>query len=279
MNFLDSRAKYHHRRGRRHRLGRRARMFAQQGVAVALFDRDGEGAEHVASVVCGAEGRQRTGRRWRCATSTPSPWQWSAPSASSMASISWSACCAARPARLRRPGPSTTTGTRGRPESHRSLQRHQVRGNVALRRRGGGAIANVGRARGLRMSMNNGVKVRPPRGRAGPDLPRRLHELGRDNIRECGAAGAGTTPQMKAADQRRAPERAPRKNCPWSLGAARGSGGADPVLLLRHEQRLHGNLRDHRQRAACGRHRAARRVRSHARPHLISYRSLACHKS
>jgi NAD(P)-dependent dehydrogenase (short-subunit alcohol dehydrogenase family) len=174
-----------------------ARLFVQQGVAVALYDRDVDGAERLAAelrangakAIAGemdvrqydafAAGVDRTehelggldivvsvaggGTRQTLATLTPEDWH---------AIID-----------LNLTGPFNAVKA----------------GAPALRRRGGGAIVTVGSLAGLRMSMNNGVSYTAAKAGVLGLTRHAAFELGRDNIRvNAVLPGPVLTPQMKA---------------------------------------------------------------------------------
>ena len=85
-------------------------------------------------------------------------------------------------------------------------------GAPALRRRGGGAIVTVGSLAGIRMSMNNGMSYTAAKSGVLGLTRHAAYELGRDNIRvNAVLPGPVLTPQMKAKISAETLERVPRE--------------------------------------------------------------------
>ncbi|MBS0428014.1 MAG: SDR family oxidoreductase [Proteobacteria bacterium] len=187
-----------------------ARMFAQQGVAVALFDRDGEGAEHVASGLRG-EGASALG------------------GAMDVRDFDAFALAVERTERefdgidfvvsVAGGGTRQTLSTLSIDDWHAVVDLNLTgpfnaikSAAPALRRRGGGAIVTVGSLAGLRMSMNNGVSYTAAKAGVLGLTRHAAYELGRDNIRvNAVLPGPVLTPQMKAKISAETLERVPRE--------------------------------------------------------------------
>lgn len=187
-----------------------AELFARAGVHVALFDRDGDGAQQVAervgqggvrAIAGGFDVRdydgyaaavERTerelggidfivnvaggGSRQTLATMTPQDWH--------------------DIVDLNLTGPF-----------------HSIKaGAPALRRRGGGAIVTVASLAALRMSMNNGMSYTASKAGVLGLTRHAAFELGRDNIRvNAVLPGPVLTPQMKAKISAETLARVPRE--------------------------------------------------------------------
>lgn len=109
---------------------------------------------------------------------------------------------------------------------------HSIRaGAPALKRRGGGAIVTVGSLAGLRMSMNNGVSYTAAKAGVLGLTRHAAFELGRDHIRvNAVLPGPVLTPQMQAKLPRETLERVPRE---LPLGRwVRAEEVAAPILFF-----------------------------------------------
>ncbi len=187
-----------------------ARLFAQQGVAVALFDRDGDGAERVA-----AELRQGGARAIAGAMDVRDLDAFAAAverTEHELGGLDYVVSVAGG-------GTRQTLATLSLEDWHAVIDLNLTGpfnaikvGAPALRRRGGGAIVTVGSLAGLRMSMNNGVSYTAAKAGVLGLTRHAAFELGRDNIRvNAVLPGPVLTPQMKAKISVETLERVPRE--------------------------------------------------------------------
>ncbi len=174
-----------------------AALLAKAGARVALFDRDGDGAERVAQSLRAAGGQAiaggfdvRDATAWTAAVAQVEQafggldliinvaGGGSRQTLASMTLEDWHAIVD-----LNLTGPFN------------SIQA----GAPALRRRGGGAIVTVASLASIRMSMNNGVSYTASKSGVLGLVRHAAFELGRDNIRvNAVLPGPVLTPQMKA---------------------------------------------------------------------------------
>lgn len=187
-----------------------ARLFAQQGVGVAVFDRDGEGAEQV------AQGLRRDGAR-------------ALAGAMDVRDLDAFTAAVERTERefggidfvvsVAGGGTRQTLSTLSIDDWHAVVDLNLTgpfnaikSAAPALRRRGGGAIVTVGSLAGLRMSMNNGVSYTAAKAGVLGLTRHAAYELGRDNIRvNAVLPGPVLTPQMKAKISAETLARVPRE--------------------------------------------------------------------
>jgi 3-oxoacyl-[acyl-carrier protein] reductase len=173
-----------------------ARLFAAEGAAVALFDRNGDGVKQLAAelslgdhAMCGAmdvrnydefsDAIEKTERHFGGLDFIVNvAGGGSRQTLASMSVEDWHGIVD-----LNLTGPFNSIKA----------------GAPALRRRGGGAIVTVGSLAGLRMSMNNGVSYTAAKAGVLGLTRHAAFELGRDNIRvNAVLPGPVLTPQMKA---------------------------------------------------------------------------------
>lgn len=187
-----------------------ARLFAAEGAAVALFDRNGEGVEQLASdmrasgarVLAGTFDVRQQAEYGAAIERTESEFGGldfivnvagggSRQTLATMTEEDWHAIVD-----LNLTGPFNSIKTAA----------------PALRRRGGGAIVTVGSLAGLRMSMNNGVSYTAAKAGVLGLTRHAAFELGRDNIRvNAVLPGPVLTPQMKAKISAETLARVPRE--------------------------------------------------------------------
>ena len=158
-----------------------ARLFVSQGVAVALFDLDGEGAERLA-----AELREQGGRAIGGALDVRELTPFEAAVARTeqeLGSLDFMVSVAGG-------GSRQSMATMSLDDWHRIVDLNLTgpfnaikSATPALRRRGSGAIVTVGSLAGLRMSMNNGVSYTASKAGVLGLTRHAAYELGRDNIR------------------------------------------------------------------------------------------------
>ncbi|MGV3570670.1 MAG: SDR family NAD(P)-dependent oxidoreductase [Ramlibacter sp.] len=187
-----------------------ARLFAQQGVAVALFDRDGDGAERVAAELRGDGARAIAGtmdvRELDAFAAAVERAERELGGLDFVVSVAGG-------------GTRQTLSTLSTEDWHAVIDLNLTgpfnaikAGAPALRRRGGGAIVTVGSLAGLRMSMNNGVSYTAAKAGVLGLTRHAAYELGRDNIRvNAVLPGPVLTPQMKAKISVETLERVPRE--------------------------------------------------------------------
>lgn len=174
-----------------------ARLFANQGVAVALFDLDGEGADRLAAELR-TQGHRAIGGALDVRERAPFEAA-VARTEQELGGLDFMVSVAGG-------GSRQTMATMSLDDWHRIVDLNltgpfnaiQVAA-PALRRRGGGAIVTVGSLAGLRMSMNNGVSYTAAKAGVLGLTRHAAYELGRDNIRvNAVLPGPVLTPQMKA---------------------------------------------------------------------------------
>lgn len=174
-----------------------ARAFAQAGVAVALFDRDGDGAERVAAELRDGGAHAFGGgfdvRDYEAFASAV------ARTESEFGGLDFIVNVAG--------GGSRQTLATMTPEDWHAIVDlnltgpfHSIKaGGPALRRRGGGAIVTVASLASIRMSMNNGVSYTASKSGVLGLTRHAAFELGRDGIRvNAVLPGPVLTGQMKA---------------------------------------------------------------------------------
>jgi len=187
-----------------------ARLFAAQGVAVALFDQNEAGARQLAAAL-NAQGQLAIGGALDVRELAPFE----------------AAVAAAEQAfggldfivNVAGGGSRQTLATLTPQDWHAIVDLNLTgpfnsikAGAPALRRRGGGAIVTVGSLAGIRMSMNNGVSYTAAKSGVLGLTRHAAFELGRDNIRvNAVLPGPVLTPQMQAKISRETLERVPRE--------------------------------------------------------------------
>ena len=187
-----------------------ARLFVSQGVAVALFDLDGEGAERLA-----AELREQGGRAIGGALDVRELTPFEAAVARTeqeLGSLDFMVSVAGG-------GSRQSMATMSLDDWHGIVDLNLTgpfnaikSATPALRRRGSGAIVTVGSLAGLRMSMNNGVSYTASKAGVLGLTRHAAYELGRDNIRvNAVLPGPVLTPQMKAKISAETLARVPRE--------------------------------------------------------------------
>jgi NAD(P)-dependent dehydrogenase (short-subunit alcohol dehydrogenase family) len=187
-----------------------ARLFAREGAAVALFDRNGEGAEQLAAELraqgCKAIGGTLDVREFAQFEGAV------ARTEAELGGVDFIVNVAGG-------GSRQTLATLSVEDWHAVVDLnltgpfHSIKaGAPALRRRGGGAIVTVGSLAGLRMSMNNGVSYTASKAGVLGLTRHAAYELGRDNIRvNAVLPGPVLTPQMKAKISAETLARVPRE--------------------------------------------------------------------
>ncbi|WP_374664419.1 SDR family NAD(P)-dependent oxidoreductase [Ramlibacter sp.] len=187
-----------------------ARLFAQQGIAVALFDRDGEGAERVAADLRRDGATAIAGtmdvRDLDAFTAAVTRAEQELGGLDFVVSVAGG-------------GTRQTLSTLSIDDWHAVIDLNLTgpfnaikAGAPALRRRGGGAIVTVGSLAGLRMSMNNGVSYTAAKAGVIGLTRHAAYELGRDGIRvNAVLPGPVLTPQMKAKISAETLARVPRE--------------------------------------------------------------------
>jgi 3-oxoacyl-[acyl-carrier protein] reductase len=187
-----------------------ARLFAKAGVAVALFDRDGPGAERLAQQLRG-EGAKAIAGEFDVRELEPFAKAIGRTEAE-LGGVDFIVSVAG--------GGSRQTLETMTAEDWRAIVDlnltgpfHSIKaGAPALRRRGGGAIVTVGSLAGLRMSMNNGVSYTAAKSGVLGLTRHAAYELGRDGIRvNAVLPGPVLTPQMKAKISPETLARVPRE--------------------------------------------------------------------
>lgn len=187
-----------------------ARLFAQQGIAVALFDRDGEGAERVAAELRSEGATAIAGmmdvRELDAFTAAVARAEQELGGLDFIVNVAGG-------------GTRQTLSTLSLDDWHAVIDLNLTgpfnaikAGAPALRRRGGGAIVTVGSLAGLRMSMNNGVSYTAAKAGVIGLTRHAAFELGRDRIRvNAVLPGPVLTPQMKAKISAETLARVPRE--------------------------------------------------------------------
>lgn len=174
-----------------------ARLFAEAGVAVALFDRDGDGARKVAADLA-AQGARTIGGGFDV-RDLDGYLEAVARTERELGGLDFIVNVAG--------GGSRQTLATMTAEDWRSIVDLNLTGPFnsikagadALRRRGGGAIVTVASLAAIRMSMNNGMSYTASKSGVLGLTRHAAFELGRDNIRvNAVLPGPVLTPQMKA---------------------------------------------------------------------------------
>ena len=187
-----------------------ARLFAQAGVHVAVFDRDGDGARRVAQDLV-ARGARAIGGGFDV-RDLPAYEAAIAQTQSAFGGIDFIVNVAG--------GGSRQTLATMTPEDWHAIVDLNLTGPFnsikagapALRERGGGAIVTVCSLAALRMSMNNGVSYTASKAGVLGLTRHAAFELGRDNIRvNAVLPGPVLTPQMKAKISAETLARVPRE--------------------------------------------------------------------
>lgn len=187
-----------------------ARMFRAQGARVALFDRDGEGAQRLAAELAGDEAGAIGG-----AMDVRSLEDYEAAVArceQELGGLDFIVNVAGG-------GSRQTLATMTPADWHAIVDLNltgpfnSIKAGVpALRRRGGGAIVTVASLASIRMSMNNGISYTSAKSGVLGLTRHAAYELGRDNIRvNAVLPGPVLTPQMKAKISQETLERVPRE--------------------------------------------------------------------
>lgn len=187
-----------------------ARLFAREGAALALFDRDAQGAERLA-----AELRQDGARVIWGAFDVRElePFEHAvARTESELGGLDFVVSVAGG-------GTRQTLATLSAADWHSVIDLNLTgpfnaikAAAPALRRRGGGAIVTVGSLAGLRMSMNNGVSYTAAKAGVLGLTRHAAFELGQDRIRvNAVLPGPVLTPQMKAKISPETLARVPRE--------------------------------------------------------------------
>lgn len=187
-----------------------ARLFSREGADVALFDRDGAGAEQLAR-----ELREQGGRAIAGALDVRELEPFAAAIARTEAELGGVDFIV----NVAGGGSRQTLSTMDSEDWHAIVDLNLTgpfnsikAGAPALRRRGGGAIVTVGSLAGLRMSMNNGMSYTASKAGVLGLTRHAAYELGRDNIRvNAVLPGPVLTPQMKAKISVETLERVPRE--------------------------------------------------------------------
>jgi NAD(P)-dependent dehydrogenase (short-subunit alcohol dehydrogenase family) len=187
-----------------------ARLFASEGAAVALFDRNGEGADQLAR-----ELRESGARAIAGAFDVREYDQFAAAIARTEAEFGGVDFIV----NVAGGGSRQTLSTMSVEDWHAVVDLNLTgpfnsikAGGPALGRRGGGAIVTVGSLAGLRMSMNNGVSYTAAKAGVLGLTRHAAYELGRDNIRvNAVLPGPVLTPQMKAKISAETLARVPRE--------------------------------------------------------------------
>lgn len=187
-----------------------ARLFAQAGAAVALFDRDGAGADQLAQQLRGGGATAIAGS---FDVRELEPFAAAiARTEAELGGVDFIVSVAG--------GGSRQTLETMTAEDWRAIVDLNLTGPFnsikagapALRRRGGGAIVTVGSLAGLRMSMNNGVSYTAAKSGVLGLTRHAAYELGRDGIRvNAVLPGPVLTPQMKAKISPETLARVPRE--------------------------------------------------------------------
>ncbi len=187
-----------------------ARLFAQAGVSVALFDRDGDGAQRVARQMADEGAHTIAGgfdvRDYEAFQAAIAKTQ------SAFGGIDFIVNVAGG-------GSRQTLATMTPQDWHAIVDLNLTgpfnsikAGAPALRERGGGAIVTVGSLAGLLMSMNNAVSYTAAKAGVLGLTRHAAYELSRDNIRvNAVLPGPVLTPQMKAKISKETLERVPRE--------------------------------------------------------------------
>jgi 3-oxoacyl-[acyl-carrier protein] reductase len=187
-----------------------ARLLASEGAAVALFDRNGEGAEELAREL------RETGARAIAGAFDVREYE---PFAAAIARTEAEFGGVDFIVNVAGGGSRQTLATMSVEDWHAIVDLNLTgpfnsikAGAPALRRRGGGAIVTVGSLAGLRMSMNNGVSYTASKAGVLGLTRHAAYELGRDNIRvNAVLPGPVLTPQMKAKISAETLARVPRE--------------------------------------------------------------------
>jgi len=187
-----------------------ARLFAQAGVQVALFDRDAEGAQRVAQQIADEGGHTISGgfdvRDYDAFAAAIEKAQAAFGGVDFIVNVAGG-------------GSRQTLATMTPADWHAIVDLnltgpfHSIKaGASALRARGGGAIVTVASLAGLRMSMNNGVSYTSSKAGVLGLTRHAAFELAPDNIRvNAVLPGPVLTPQMKAKISQETLERVPRE--------------------------------------------------------------------
>jgi NAD(P)-dependent dehydrogenase (short-subunit alcohol dehydrogenase family) len=187
-----------------------ARLFAAQGLDLALFDLHGEGATALADELRGTGVRCLGG-----ALDVRDLSAFGAAIARTQAELGG----VDHVVHVAGGGSRQTLATLGDDDWHRIVDLnlsgpfHAIKTAApALRARGGGSIVVVGSLAGLRMSMNNGVSYTAAKAGVLGLVRHSAYELGRDQIRvNAVLPGPVLTPQMQAKISRETLERVPRE--------------------------------------------------------------------
>jgi NAD(P)-dependent dehydrogenase (short-subunit alcohol dehydrogenase family) len=186
-----------------------ARLFAQEGAQLALFDRNAEGVEQLARELREGGARVLAGeldvREYDAFAAAIARTEKEFGGLDFIVNVAGG-------------GTRQTLATMTVDDWHATVDLNLTgpfnsikAGGPALRRRGGGAIVTVGSLAGLTMSMNNGVSYTAAKAGVIGLTRHAAFELGRDNIRvNAVLPGPVLTPQMKAKISPETLERVPR---------------------------------------------------------------------